>query len=67
MKRLLTTTRFKRDLKRARKRGRPLNRLEDILTALLEAHPLYRIVAVRTACPATGMGPGNATLPPTGC
>jgi len=40
MKRLLTTTRFKRDLKRARKRGRPLDRLEDILTALLEARPL---------------------------
>ncbi|MQX38109.1 type II toxin-antitoxin system YafQ family toxin [Roseospira navarrensis] len=40
MKHLLTTTRFKRDMKRARKRGQPMDRLETVLKALVEDRPL---------------------------
>ena len=38
--RLLTTRRFERDLKRARKRGRPIEKLQRIVRLLVDDRPL---------------------------
>ncbi len=38
--RLLTTRRFERDLKRARKRGKPVDKLQRIVRLLLDDRPL---------------------------
>ena len=37
---LVTTTQFRKDLKRVRKRGRDLSRLEDVLQILIMEDPL---------------------------